>query len=218
MRPVILRITAFGSTVLAVLLGGQGLAYLPALSAAQIQEAYAQAQRLADSPDSGYPLLPYTLYAVTDTLKLEARNGAVDAVTVATPFERTRYQTFLHLIGEDPITATEARKQAGLNDGQIAFIVFAHGMSQEDQTFLKQFSAAKLILNGQGIPAAGKELSGASISQYPRTVGEVGLRFIGTVTYKFNVPNTLKAAKGTLSFVDTSGKAYRLKVDLTRYR
>ncbi|THF86562.1 hypothetical protein E7T09_10675 [Deinococcus sp. KSM4-11] len=206
------------AALLAVLTGSQAMAYLPTLTDAQLQEAYAQAQRLAQTTDSGYPVRPYTLYAVEDTLKLEAKNGAVDAVVIATPFERTRYQTFLHKIGDDPITAQQAREQADLPDHQVAFIVFAHGLRLDDQTFQKNISRPRLTLGGRTLQPTATALSDVSLSQYPRTVGELGLRYIGTVTYRYVVPDSLNAAKGTLSFTDSSGKAYSMAVDLTKYR
>ncbi|ALW87650.1 hypothetical protein [Deinococcus actinosclerus] len=205
------------AALLALLLGS-ALAVRPAVTPALLQAAAAEGERLAAAPEAGYPLRPYTVYAVPDTLKLVAANGSVDAVTIATPFERTRYEVFLHRLGEDPVTPAGARAQAGLPDHQVAFIVFAHGRTPDDQAFLSQFSAARLTLGGQRAPLLGTARSGASISQYPRTEGEIGLRFIGTVTYRFRLPAGLENASGTLSFTDATGKAFTLPVRLARYR
>jgi hypothetical protein len=215
MTPVLLRRL---SALLAVLSGAPALAYVPSLSSAQLQEAAAQAQRLAQSADSGYPVRPYTLYAVEDTLRLVAANGDVDAVTIATPFERTRYQVFVHKIGDDPITPAQAREQAQLPDHQVAFIVFAHGSSPDDQDFLKGISALTFTLGGRTLRPASRDLSDTSLSQYPRTVGEIGLRYIGTVTTRYVIPAGLEAASGTLSFTDATGKTFRMPVNLSRYR
>lgn len=206
------------ATLLALLTGTQALAYVPSPTAAQLQDAATQAERLAQSADSGYPVRPYTLYAVEDTLRLVAANGDVDAVTIATPFERTRYQVFLHRIGDDPITATQARAQANLPDHQVAFIVFAHGASPEDQTFLKGISAVRFTLGGRTLSPVSREQSDVSLSQYPRTVGEIGLRYIGTVTTRYVIPAGLEAATGTLTFTDATGKTFNLPVKLSQYR
>ncbi|OLV16678.1 hypothetical protein BOO71_0011059 [Deinococcus marmoris] len=197
---------------------GPALAYIPTLNAQQIQNAYAEGQQLAQNRDSGYPLRAYTLYAVKDTLKLEAQNGAVDAVTIATPSERTRFESFLSFLGEDPITPQQAFQRAGLPPYNVAFIVFAHGMDAGDQTFLNRFSMARLKLGGQSLRPVETSKSGTSISQYPRTVGETGIRFGGTVTYRFELPKRLIGDTGTLNFTDASGKAYDLPVNLALYR
>jgi hypothetical protein len=197
---------------------GPALAYVPSLSAQQIRSAYDEGQQLARDRDSGYPLRAYTLYAVKDTLKLEPQNGAVDAVTIATPYERTRYESFLSFLGEDTITPQQAFQRAGLPPYTVAFIVFAHGMDAGDQTFLKRFSTARLKLGAQSLRPTATTQSGTSISQYPRTVGETGIRFGGTVTYRFEVPRTEVADTGTLSFTDASGRAFNLPVNLAQYR
>lgn len=202
----------------ALLWAGGALAYVPAPTAAQISQAVSEGTRLAQNRDSGYPLKAYTLYAVPDTLKLEAANGAVDAVTVATPFERTRYQAFLSVLGEDKVTPQQARERAELPNGNVQFIVFAHGMKPTDQNFLEQFSAATLRLGNQTLKPTRTERSDTDASQYPKTVGEIGIRFVGTISYQFRIPDALKNASGTLSFTDASGKAFRVPVNLSQYR
>ncbi|GMA16514.1 hypothetical protein E5F05_13840 [Deinococcus metallilatus] len=204
--------------LLTLLIAGSALAYVPALNASLLQSAFDEGQRLAENRDSGYPLKPYTLYVVADTLKLEPQNGAVDAVTIGTPYERTRYESFLSKYGEDPITPQQARQRAELPDYGVDFIVFAHGLKPEDQNFLNRFGPARLRLGGVTLRPVATTKSGASISSYPRTVGEPGLRFTGTVTYRFQLPKNLTAAKGTLSFTDPSGKAFNIPVNLTLYR
>jgi|GEM_PF-2535476 len=201
-----------------VVASSSALAYVASPSAAQYQSAFLEGQNLAQSRDAGYPLRPYTVYAVVDTLKLEAQNGAVDAVTVRTPLERTRYQSYLSVLGEDSVTAEQARARSGLSTGELEFIVFAHGLNPTDDKFLKGFSTATLRLGGQTLKPTSSEDSGVSSSQYPKTVGEIGVRFVGTLTYHFKVPATLAAARGTLSFTDPSGKKFNLTVNLNQYR
>ncbi|WP_155298505.1 hypothetical protein [Deinococcus kurensis] len=204
--------------LLLALLLGSALAVRPTVTPALLRAAVSEGERLAAAPEAGYPLRPYTVYAVPDTLNLVAANGSVDAVTLATPFERTRYAVFLRRLGEDPVRPEDARAQADLPDHEVAFIVFAHGRTPDDQTFLTQFSAARLTLGGRSVPLLDTARSGASISQYPRTAGEIGLRFIGTVTYRFRLPAGLENASGTLRFTDATGKAFTLPVQLSRYR
>ncbi|MEW6422416.1 MAG: hypothetical protein AB1511_11935 [Deinococcota bacterium] len=204
--------------LLALLTAGSALAYVPALSAALLQSAFDEGQRLAENRDSGYPLKAYTLYVVPDTLKLEPQNGAVDAVTIGTPYERTRYESFLSKYGEDPVTPQQARQRAELPDYGVEFIVFAHGLKPGDQNFLNGFSSARLRLGSVTLRPVAITKSGTAISSYPRTVGEPGLRFTGTLTYRFQLPRNLTAAKGTLSFTDPSGKTFHLPVNLNLYR
>lgn len=206
------------SLSLALLCLSGALAYVPAPSTAQINQALEEGRRLAQNRDSGYPLKAYTLYAVADTLKLEAKNGAVDAVTIATPFERTRYQAFLSVLGQDPVTAQQARERADLPDGSVQFIVYAHGMQPTDRDFLDRFSAATLRLGNETLKPSRTERSDTDASQYPKTVGEVGIRFVGTITYQFEIPARLKDASGTLSFTDASGKSFKVPVNLSKYR
>ena len=204
--------------LLALLSAGSALAYVPVLNAALLQSAFSEGQHLAENRDSGYPLKAYTLYAVPETLKLEPQNGTVDAVTIGTPYERTRYESFLSKYGEDPVTPQQARQRAELPDYGVEFIVFAHGLRPDDQTFLDHFSAARLRLGNVNLRPVATQKSEVSLSSYPRTVGETGFRFTGTVTYRFQLPRNLTAAKGTLSFTDASGKAFTLPVNLALYR
>ncbi|MFC4456369.1 hypothetical protein [Deinococcus sonorensis] len=202
----------------ALLFSSGALALISAPTAAQLSQAATEGTQLASQREAGYPLRAYTLYAVQDTLKLEAKNGAVDAVTITTPYERTRYQAFISVLGEDPITPAVARQRAGLENGQIGIMVFAHGATPSDQKFLAGFTPASLKLGSQTLKPVRTERSGVSVSQYPKTVGEIGVRFVGTVTYVFQVPSGLTAGRGTVSLSDATGKSYVVPVDLTHYR
>ncbi|GAA4015497.1 hypothetical protein GCM10022631_29470 [Deinococcus rubellus] len=194
------------------------LAYTAAPTAAQIQNAYDAGQKLAQNTDSGYPGGEYLVYAVPDALKLEAQNGSVDAVLAGTPLERTRYESFLSALGEDPITPQQARERTQVPDHTIEFLVYAHGSTPEDQSFQAKFSAARLTLGGQTFNSTSTDKSDTSSSLYPRTAGEIGVRYTGIVMYHFKVPVRLDGASGTLRFTDATGKTFRLAVNLSRYR
>ena len=203
---------------LALLTPGWALAYTPAPSRAQVDEAYQAGQRLAQNADSGYALKNYLIYAVPDALKIEPQNGAVDAVAAGTPLERTRYQSFLSALGEDPITAQQARERANLPDHSVEFIVFAHGLTVEDRVFQSRFSTAQLRLGGQTLKSSSIEKSSYSTSLYPRTPGGgIPTRNTGLVIYHFDIPDKLDTSSGTLTFTDASGKKFSLPVDLTKY-
>ena len=152
-----------------------------------------------------------------DALKLEAAHGAVDAVLAGTPLERTRFQSFLASIGEDPITAPQARERTQIPDHTLTFIVYAHGATPEDKTFQDQFSSAQLQLGTQTFKSTSTEKSETSTSLYPKTVGEIGVRDTGLVIYHFSIPDKLAQASGTLRFTDSTGKAFRLAVNLAKY-
>ncbi len=203
---------------LVLLTSGGGLALIPSPGTPQLTEAYNEGVRLAQNPEGGYPVAAYAIYAVSDALKLEPQNGAVDAVVLGTPFERTRYEAFISVLGEDQITVQQARERADLPNGSVEFIVFAHGVNATDDKFLQNFSAATLQVGGQTLKPTATDRSDVSPSQYPRTVGEIGIRFVGTITYQFKLPTQAQNASGTLSFTDASGKAFRLPVNLSKYR
>ncbi|AWN23031.1 hypothetical protein DKM44_07140 [Deinococcus irradiatisoli] len=203
--------------LLALALPSVAAAYTTAPSGAQIEQAYQQGKALAKSPDSGYPGGPSLVYAVPDALKLEAEHGAVDAVLAGTPLERTRFQSFLAAIGEDPITAQQARERANVPDHTLTFIVYAHGSTPEDKNFQNQFSAAQLQLGNQTFKSSSIEKSETSTSLYPKTVGEIGVRDTGLVIYHFSIPDKLAQASGTLRFTDSTGKTFKLPVNLSKY-
>ncbi|MFC4452668.1 hypothetical protein [Deinococcus sonorensis] len=207
----------FLTTVLA-LGGAPVLAVLPGLTAQQLQEAYQGGVKLAKDPEGGYPLLPYTLYHTQDSLLLEPANGDVDAVVVGTPFDRTRYQSFLAASGDETLTPAQARERARLPDGWVSVLIFAHGSKPADQEFLNGFTGVRLVLPGRTLLPGQVQKSGTDLSQYPHTPGEIGERFVGTVTYLFHPSAAELRGSATLNFNDPTGKSFTLPIQFSRYR
>jgi len=187
------------------------------LSAASIQAAVTQGGQLARDTSAPYPLAPNAIYHTADTLRLDPRNGDVDAVVIGTPWERTRYQAYIAGIGEEKLTASQTHDRARLPDGSVAVLIYAHGAQPDDQDFMTKFSNVQLKLAGKNLRPVEAGHSGTSEAQYPDTPGEIGVRFAGTITYIFKLSPSQLRASGTLSFTDPTGKAFSLPVMLGRY-
>lgn len=188
------------------------------VSAASAQAAFSQGVTLGQKTNQAYPLAPNAVYHTADTLRLEAANGDVDAVVIGTPWERIRYQGYLATIGGEKISVAEARTRARLPDGSVAVLIFAHGARPDDQEFISGFRGVSLKLAGRTVLPTESRRSGTSSSQYPDTLGEIGIRFTGTVTYIFKLAPAQLKGSGTLHFTDPSGKVFNLPVNLALYR
>jgi hypothetical protein len=186
-------------------------------AAADIAAAAADGVALA-KPHEGYRLKDYAIYTVRDARAIDPADGDVDAVIFATPLERTRHSAFVAAFSGRPIAAAEARRRAGLADEHVRIIVFAHGASSKDMGFAKAFGAARLSVGGMSLNAAPVS-SDPSSTVYPlaRTDRD---RFVARVTYNFNLSDMAlaTAANARLSFIDGSGKAFDLPIDLASYR
>jgi hypothetical protein len=203
----------------ALLLGSVTSAANLQLSAAQQQDALKAGQALA-AKHQGYPVADYLIYDVHDALQLHPNQGSVEAVQVATPWERTRWASYLLSVQGKPVSEEASRPLNNLKDGQVAFIVFAHspGEGKDYQDFLKKFSAAHLQLGSQNLTPVNTAYSGAAVDNYRDLNGDVTFLWSGTVTYRFDlsaVPPPVQT--GILSFTDASGKKVSLKVDLSKY-
>lgn len=199
-------------------LSGPAAAYVPAPGAAEIAEATRLGAALAE-PYRGYPVQDYLLYAVGDALALDPSAGCVDAVQVATPFERTRHASFLAALARRPIGPEAAREAAAFPDGALAFTIFAHGAAEDDQDFLQRFSPPQLTFAGRAARLTGQDRSPTFRDIYPHAPASDRERQVGTVTFRFQLdPASLADGRGVLSFTDACAKAFRLPVDLARYR
>lgn len=207
-----------GLLIVGGLVATRGQAIESPLKTASIQAAFTQGQQLAKNADAPYPLAPNAIYHTADTLRLDPKNGDVDAVVIGTPWERVRYQAYIAGIGEEPITAAQAQERARLPDGSVAILIYAHGTQPDDQDFMTKFSNVQLRLAGRSLQPVEARRSGTSEAQYPDTPGEIGVRFAGTITYIFKLnPSQLKAS-GTFRFTDPTGKTFALPLTLARYR
>ncbi|AWN23303.1 hypothetical protein DKM44_08725 [Deinococcus irradiatisoli] len=205
---------------LAALLGGLAGAATFDLSAAERQNALSAGQALA-AKHQGYPVADYLIYDVHDALQLHPDQGSVEAVQVATPWERARWAGYLLSVQGKPVSEQAAQVIDDLKSGQVDFIVFAHssGEGKDYQNFLKTFSAAHLNLGSRDLTPVNTAYSGAAVDNYRDLNGNVTFLWSGNVTYRFDLsqmPSTPQS--GTLSFTDASGKKWNLKVDLSQYK
>jgi hypothetical protein len=209
-----------------VLALGVALAALarPALAVDLAPDAAAIARAAADGramykPSYGYDLADHVVYQVRDARAIDPNDGSVDAVVLATPLERTRHAAYFGQYQQTALAPGDAYRKGGLDAGQIAFIVFAHGSNEGDMEFPARFSAASLTIGGHQLATIAVDRGGPSFSTYPLATKDRS-RFVATVTYRFDlatVPGAATAA-GRLAFTDATGKAFDLPVNLGAYR
>lgn len=208
MRAIVLAVGLIGSAAPAAVL-------MP--TSAEIAEATRAGVALA-APHEGYLLKDYAVYAVKDSRTIDPANGLVDAVVLATPLERTRHAAFLATYAGKSVTPAQAQGQSGLRNGEVRFVVYAHGATAGDDAFVGGFSAAQLAIGGRTLEAA-PVAGSVSLGTYPLVEGD-RFRFVAAIRYTFDLSGVPQAGagKGTLKFTDAGGKVFDLPVDLEAYR
>lgn len=213
MRPVLAAIVA------AALTAGTAAAADLDPSPALLDRAAAEGGRIA-ARHAGYPFGGYILHQVRDARALDPADGAVDAVVLATPIERTRHAAYIAAYGGRPIDGAEAYRRAGFGRGRIAVIIFAHGATADDESFVRQFSHASLsFAGGGGAIDAAPVASETSETSYPLAPRDRE-RMVATITYRFDLAGVAGAGDrhARLRFVDSTGKPFDLSVDLAAVR
>ncbi|WP_156680425.1 hypothetical protein [Sphingomonas profundi] len=168
----------------------------------------------------GYRVKDHVLYAVRDARGIDPADGSVDAIVVATPWERTRHAAFIAAYTERPVSPEDAYRRAGLPAGTLAILIYAHGRDAEDRDFADRFGPARLAFDGATVPASGPpDHSPLSEAVYPLAAGARERR-VATVTYRFDLAALAGAGQraGRLQFTDASGKAFDVPIDLARFR
>jgi hypothetical protein len=209
-----------------LLLAPVAFAFTLDLSAADIEEARTSGQTQAANTNHGYKVNDYVLYDVPDPLRIAAGQGEVDAVVVGTPFERLRYQSYLTSMQGIDMTAQDATKTAQDLGGTLHVVVFAHsaGTSREEKDFLQQFSGTKLTLtDGRMIMPEANDIFGPARDFYMAEKAS-GFYWLGYRSYRFRLASLagegvdVAQLKGTVSFADSTGRAYSFPIDLGKYR
>jgi hypothetical protein len=174
-------------------------------SPAAITRAAAEGAALAPRRE-GYALKDHVIYAVRDARAIDPADGAVDAVVLATPLERTRHAAYIAAYGGGRISGAEAYRRAALPPGQLAVIIFAHGRDHDDEVF-----------DGATIEAA--PVAGAPAEKVYPLAPANRERMAGTVTYRFDLGAVRDAGRKQtrLRFIDATGKAFDLPIDLGRF-
>jgi len=160
-------VRAWRLAVAAGVLCGGTLAVESPLAVQGVTSAFRDGVTLGQRQDQAYPFAGYALYHTADTLRLDAADGDVDAVVLATPWERTRYQAYLATIGGETVTPAQARERARQPDGTVSVLIFAHGTRPDDQAFLAGFRDVTLKVSGAAVRPVEMRRSGTSMSQYP---------------------------------------------------
>ena len=223
--------------------GCMALAVQPTLSGQQVQRAIQEGTRM-NTPSTGYMLGNYLLKEYNSGVSLTPGASEVDAVAVATPFERLRYYSYLEALQERTMTLPRARNILGQYQNKVGFVIFAHSpytVDAETELFKQAYGSSSINENGkvrqrsfldQYGPAtliiAGKTYTARPVVDGPYTdiFSIQGSRpeshYLGLVNYSFDLSPLIKdgkiSGKGILRFKDSTGKTeYRLDVDLGKY-
>jgi hypothetical protein len=164
----------------------------------------------------GYAVKPWVIYQSADPLRAVHGRAGVDAIAVETPYERVRFEAYLHRLQGERITAARVRAFFEKARDRLGFLVYVHSRGQDDGSFLTQFHAPSLILpGGTAVVAMTSSIFGPSGDFY-----DVGSfreeRLIGSITYGFALPAC--AGPMQLELIDGYGDRYAVRFDLRSYR
>lgn len=166
----------------------------------------------------GYPLRSHVLYEVRDARAADPADGAVDAIVLATPLERTRHAAYMAAYSGRTISPAQAYAEAGLPPGRLSIVVFAHGADETDEAFAAGFSAATLTISGDAPITAEPMASETSEAVYPLAAHNRA-RQVATITYRFDLSALRDAGRRTaqLRLRDATGRAFDIPIDLRRF-
>jgi hypothetical protein len=167
----------------------------------------------------GYPLKDHVLYEVRDARGADPADGAVDAIVLATPLERTRHAAYIAAYSGRMIAPARAFAEGGLAPGQIAILVFAHSADEDDARFVREFSPATLEMAG-GVRLVAQPFAGATMdSVYPRAAAGRRERQVATIIYRFDLSAARDAGRQSmrLTLKDSTGRPFDLTFDLARF-
>lgn len=189
-------------------------AYVPSLSAAQLKSAI-DAGRAAAKSHEGLSAQFYTAFATRDALAASPDAGSVDAVVVGTPFERVEYAAYV--AGFEGRTATVAEIADASTPQTLDVIVFAHSRDPLDQAFLGHFRGARLTIGTVKRNPISISSTQPAKDFFNTPVGRQ-LLWLGTVTYRFDLRGVAADSIATYTVSDPYGRAYEVRIDLSKYR
>jgi hypothetical protein len=194
----------------------------PALTAAEQQSAIRDGRAIAFA-HQGYPVSTYTVFEVPDALAITPGGGYIDAVVVATPFERARYASYLAYFQQSSPSSDEIARASRADE--VDFLIFAHSSANMDRGFLSGFRAAA-ISSGRSV-----QLTPVSHSTFGPTIDFYNVagrgrqpRLVGFDTFRFDLrPLVARGVdvsrlRGTFAITDPYGRAYSLAFDLSKMR
>ncbi|MDX2006749.1 MAG: hypothetical protein SFU83_15860 [Meiothermus sp.] len=220
------------------------LSVQPTLTAQQLERAMREGAAM-NTPSSGYNLRDYLLREYNSGVSLTPRAGEVDAVTVATPYERVRYHSYLESLQQSPMNVAKAREVLRQYQGRVTFVVFAHSPFTVDaeteqfmqaygststrgergetrtRSFLDRYKPATLSLGGRTYTAR-PVADGPYTDIFSILGSRPESRYLGLLSYSFDLSRlgTRESigGRGVLRFRDSQGQTeYRLEVDLAKY-
>jgi hypothetical protein len=184
--------------------------------AAAVGEGGAMAAR-----GTGYAIGTYLLFGVDDALHIADDDQTIEAVIVATPYERLRFHAYLLAHEGRPAPGSGDQFVAGDRD-VLEIVVYAHSRGVGDREFMQHFGAGTLASAETTREAAQVTSTDPVIDSYYLSSGAVVKRWLGQVTYRFNLRDdpALAAATtpATFSFLDDRGAAHRYTLNLAGYR
>ncbi|MBV9407245.1 MAG: hypothetical protein JO164_00375 [Candidatus Eremiobacteraeota bacterium] len=167
-----------------------------------------------------YTVRPWVLWDARDPLRAVHGRADLDAVIVETPYERLRYEAYLQMLQDLPLTNALVERWRRAAQDRFGFVVYGHsrGGGDRDKTFLRRFSPATVLL-GDGRRTASTERVPFGPDADFYSVGTFREeRYAGSVTYRFAAPPDACRPAGVLTFTDADGRRYRFAFDLARYR
>lgn len=218
---------------------GRGVGVDVQLSPAEIQQAVRAGTAMV-SPRNGYIARPYVLHEYNTGIRIKPNSPLIDALTVATPYERVRYYSYLEAYQGNKVSLSGARKVAQQNANHLTVLAFAHspvsvqaeleawqqvyvkheGQQPVQRTFLDDFKPATLSLGG-------RTLTSRIVIEGPyqdafSTEGNPEFRYLGVVHFEFDLSPLAHGGQvegvGVLRFKDPKGRAYVERINLAQYR
>jgi hypothetical protein len=202
------------------------LAALPApaveltLSPAEIAAAVGEGGAMV-ARGEGYAIGTYLLFGMDDALHIADDDQTIEAVVVATPYERLRFEAYL--------LAHEGRPAPGNGDqvlarasGVVDIVVYVHSRGPGDREFMQHFGAGALASAATTRAAVQTTSTDPVVDSYYLSNGTVVKRWLGQVTYRFDLRDDPALAVATtpanFSFLDDRGVVHRYTLTLADYR
>ena len=168
------------------------LATLPAraveltLSTASVTAAVADGRGMA-ARGEGYTIGAYLLFSVDDALRVISDEQTIEAVAVGTPYERLRFHAYLLAHQGRPAVPAEEAHFLSTGRGMLEFVVFVHSRAATDREFMQHFGGGTLESGGTSHDAVAVSSTEPAIDSYYRPDGTVVKRWLGQVTYRFDL-------------------------------
>jgi hypothetical protein len=181
-------------------------------STASVAAAVADGRGMA-ARGEGYTIGAYLLFSVDDALRVIGDDQTIEAVAVGTPYERLRFHAYLLAHQGRPAAPADEAQFLAPYRGMLEFVVFAHSRASTDREFMQHFGGGTLESGGTSRDAVHVSSTDPAIDSYYRPDGTVVKRWLGQVTYRFDLRAdaalAASAAPATFSFTDDRGAVHR---------